>query len=137
MPYMMTPGDHEVVAEAIHRVLSRPPSFTAPLVPQGTSAGVAGIWDVELRYLCGRGAQRFLLEQSGNEITGAHQGEIYQGNLGGTVHANQVKLRSAMPVGGNTIHYHFEGTVQGDSMQGTVGLGEYGQAEWTAVRQKA
>lgn len=137
MPYMMMPDDHRVVAEALYKTLSKPPSFSAPVIPQGAPASVAGIWNVSLRYLRGQGTQRFLLEQSENQVSGAHQGEIYNGNLQGTVHANQLSFRSHMPVGGNSIRYLFTGTVEGNSMSGKVNLGEYGEAEWSAVRESA
>ena len=58
---------------------------------------------------------------------GAPRG-IYNGNLSGKVHAQQMSFRSVMPVGGNEIHYSFSGTASGNSMSGTVALGEYGQA---------
>lgn len=137
MPYMMMPGDDQVVAEALHKTLSAPPSFTAPEIPQGTPAEIAGIWNVSLKYLRGEGSQRFLLEQNGNKVSGAHQGEIYNGNLQGDVHANQVAFHSLMPVGGNAIHYSFTGTVEGGSMSGKVTLGEYGEADWSAIRESA
>jgi uncharacterized pyridoxal phosphate-dependent enzyme len=135
MPYMMMPGDDKIVADAIFAALSHPPAFSAPEIPQGAPAKVAGIWDVQMKYHCGEGRQRFLLEQQEGAVTGVHQGEIYNGNLAGTVHAQHVKFRSTMPVGGNEIEYSFSGTATGNSMSGTVALGEYGQAEWSATRE--
>src|SRR5277367_759970 len=135
MPYMMMPGDDKIVADAIFATLSHPPKFSAPEIPQGTPANVAGIWKVQMRYLCGEGGQRFLLEQQEIGITGVHQGEIYNGNLTGKVHAQQVSFRSVMPVGGNEIEYSFSGTATGNSMSGTVALGEYGHAQWSATRE--
>jgi len=88
-----------------------------------------------MKYLCGEGRQRFLLEQQQGAITGVHQGEIYNGNLTGKVHAQQVKFRSTMPVGGNEIEYSFSGIATGNSMSGMVALGEYGHAEWSAIRE--
>jgi len=137
MPYMMMPDDYKVVAEKLCDTLSHPKVFTAPAIPQGEPAGIGGIWDVQVDYLRGRGNQRFLLEQSAEKIRGAHQGEIYSGNITGTVHADQVVLRSAFPVGGNEIRYTFSGVVQGDSMHGKVALGEYGEATWSATRNTA
>src|SRR5580704_11671978 len=135
MPYMMMPGDDKIVADAIFTTLSSPPRFSAPEIPQGPPASVAGIWNVQMKYLCGAGSQRFLLEQKEGEVTGVHQGEIYNGNLTGKVHAQQINLRSVMPVGGNEINYSFNGTANGDSMSGTVALGEYGHAQWSATRE--
>jgi uncharacterized pyridoxal phosphate-dependent enzyme len=135
MPYMMMPGDDKVVADAIFATLSKPPKFSAPEIPQGSPASIAGIWNVQMKYLCGEGGQRFLLEQKEGEITGVHQGEIYNGNLTGKVHAEQVSFQSVMPVGGNEIEYSFSGTANGNSMSGTVALGEYGHAQWSATRE--
>jgi uncharacterized pyridoxal phosphate-dependent enzyme len=135
MPYMMMPGDDKIVAEAIFATLSHPPNFPAPAIPQGSPANIAGIWNVQMKYLCGEGAQRFLLQQQEGAITGVHQGEIYNGNLTGKVHAQQVSFRSVMPVGGNEIEYSFSGTATGNTMSGTVALGEYGHAEWSAIRE--
>ena len=135
MPYMMMPGDDKVVADAIFATLSKPPNFSAPEIPQGEPASVAGIWNVQMKYLCGEGLQRFLLEQKEGEVTGVHQGEIYNGNLTGKVHAQQISFHSVMPVGGNEINYSFSGTANGDSMSGTVALGEYGHAQWSATRE--
>jgi uncharacterized pyridoxal phosphate-dependent enzyme len=135
MPYMMMPGDDKIVADAIFSTLSNPPNFSAPEIPQGGPASVAGIWNVQMKYLCGEGSQRFLLEQKEGEVTGVHQGEIYNGNLTGKVYAQQISFRSVMPVGGNEINYTFSGTANGDSMSGTVALGEYGHAQWSATRE--
>ena len=135
MPYMMMPGDDKIVADAIFATLSHPPKFSPPEIPQGPAANVAGIWNVQMKYLCGDGSQRFLLEQQEGAVTGVHQGEIYNGNLTGKVHAQQVSFRSAMPVGGNEIEYSFSGTATGNSMSGTVTLGEYGHAQWSATRE--
>jgi hypothetical protein len=76
MPYMMMPGDDKIVADAIFATLSHPPKFSAPEIPQGAPANVAGIWKVQMKYLCGEGSQRFLLEQQEGAVTGVHQGEI-------------------------------------------------------------
>ena len=135
MPYMMMPGDAQIVADALLATLSHPPIFTAPEIPQGAPANVAGIWKVQMKYLCSEGGQRFLLEQQGGAVAGVHQGEIYNGNLTGKVHAQQVSFRSVMPVGGNEIEYSFAGSAAGDTMSGTVELGEYGHAQWSATRE--
>jgi len=135
MPYMMMPGDDKIVADALFATLSHPPVFVNPEVPPGPASNIAGIWNVRMKYQCGEGSQRFLLEQQESAISGVHQGEIYSGNLIGKVYAQQVSFRSVMPVGGNAIEYAFSGTASGNSMSGTVALGEYGKAEWSATRE--
>jgi hypothetical protein len=80
------------------------------------------------------GEQHFALKQDGNALSGDHKGEIYNGTLEGSIHGDQVKLRSNMVVPGNGIHWTFEGSVRGNSMSGKADMGEYGPATWTATK---
>jgi len=49
-----------------------------------------------------------------------------------------VKLRSAYgEEHGDSLNYAFKGTVAGDEISGTVDLGEYLSAKWTARRHGA
>jgi hypothetical protein len=95
---------------------------------------VHGNWTVAIKYSRGTGEQHFKLEQIGNDLTGAQQGELYKTAIQGSVHVNQIELRSAMSVSGNAIPWTFKGEVQGNEMAGTVNLGEYGEAAWHANR---
>jgi len=61
-------------------------------------------------------------------------GEIYSATLKGAVHADEVELHAVMNVSGNQFPWTFQGKVTGDRMGGTVLLGEYGQATWSASR---
>jgi len=151
--YMMEPGDVKIVGDAIYEALTKPGHYEDPVVPTGTQASVAGKWAVTVHYLRGTGAQQFDLIQNGSAITGAHTGEIFSGSFGGggggrgggggaggrggggsSVQGNQVTLSSSMTIPGNPLRFLFKGTVQGDTMSGTVNMGEYGEATWSAVR---
>jgi hypothetical protein len=134
MPYMMDPGEDRILADALFRVLSNPGHYPNPVVPGGAPAAVAGNWAVNIQYSCGMGEQHFVLKQDGNAVTGDHKGEIYSAILQGSIHGDQLKLQSNMPVPGNGIHWTFEGSVRGNSMSGNVNMGEYGPATWTATK---
>jgi uncharacterized pyridoxal phosphate-dependent enzyme len=134
MPYMMAPGDEQVIAAAIHEHLTHPGHYADPLVPAGTPAAISGGWEVQIQYTRGTGIQHFTLQQQGNTLTGMQQGELYTASLKGSVHANEIKLSSEMQVSGNTILWTFDGTVQGNFMSGNAGLGEYGAATWKATK---
>jgi seryl-tRNA(Sec) selenium transferase len=133
-PYMMIPGDEKVVAERLYAVLSNPPKFENPIVPQGEPASVAGQWQAEITFLRGSAMHTLLFEQHGQDLVGTHQGEFISGDLSGTVAANQVHFRSLQRIQGQRLSYQFTGAVDGDKMSGTVNLGEYGEAHWTAQR---
>jgi hypothetical protein len=134
MPYMMDAGEEKTVAEAVYEGLTKPGHFEDPVIPDGAPSQIDGTWAVTIHYLRGKGEQHFLLSQSGFTLTGKHQGEIYQADLRGEVHATQVDLHSVMAVSGNAIPWTFKGTVHGPSISGTVHMGEYGDAKWDATR---
>jgi hypothetical protein len=134
MPYMMEAGEDRIIANAIYEILTKPGPYESPVIPTGTPAPVQGAWAVTIEYLRGIGEQRFTLEQSGNDLTGMQSGEIYNAKLKGSVHANQIELRSSMAVGGNSIPWTFKGTIEGSNIAGTVHMGEYGGATWKAIR---
>jgi uncharacterized pyridoxal phosphate-dependent enzyme len=134
MPYMMDPGEDRIIADAIYAALTNPGVYKDPVVPTGAPTAIAGTWAVTIQYLRGKGAQKFTLTQSGGEISGLHQGELYSGKLQGQVHGDMVELRTVMDVPGNPIHWTFTGTAHGNSLSGAVTMGEYGAATWTATR---
>ncbi len=134
MPYMMDAGEDRILADALFKVLSNPGRNPNPAVPGGAPATVAGNWLVNIHYSCGTGEQHFALKQDGNGVTGDHKGEIYNSTVQGTIHGDQIKLTSNMPVPGNGIHWTFEGVVRGNSMSGNANMGEYGPATWTATK---
>ena len=134
MPYMMQAHDAKIIADALYEGLTKPGSYSDPGVPQGAAADVSGTWLTTVTYTRGAAEQHIELTQSGNEIKGMLHGEIYAAALAGSVHGNEVKLRGQMAASGDTISWHFAGTVRGGQMQGTVNLGEYGDAEGKAIK---
>lgn len=132
--YMMQAGEEKIIADALHEILTHPGSHPNPATPGGAPASVQGSWAVTIHYLRGTGEQKFVLEQKGNDVTGEHHGEIYNATFRGGVHGDEVELHSVMPVGGNPLHCNFKGIVTGGNMSGTVNMGEYGDAQWSAVR---
>lgn len=136
VPYMMMPGEAQIVAQRLYTVLSNPPKFENPPSSSGEPAPVTGQWALEIRFLRGSAQHTLILEQHGNELLGTHQGEFVSGDLTGSVHAAKVQFHSVQPIQGQTLSYVFTGTVTGDRMAGKVNLGEYGEAEWGASRHQ-
>ena len=134
MPYMMQEHDAAIIANALYEGLTRPASYSDPVIPQGMAAEISGTWLNTVTYSLGQGEQRFELMQSGNDVTGMLHGEIYTASLKGSVHGSEVKLNGTMEVSGYSVSWHFSGTVLGVMMSGKVNLGEYGDATWKALR---
>ena len=133
MPYMMMPGDDKIVAPRLHELLSSPQPQPKP-APHGSAALVAGQWDVEIAYNRDHAAHTLFIEQKGDKLVGSHRGEFLTGDIRGTVEGAKMRCRSSHHYEGTSIGYTFEGVADGDTMRGTVNLGEYGQAPFTARR---
>jgi seryl-tRNA(Sec) selenium transferase len=136
VPYMMMPGDDEIVAQRLYAMLSKPPKIESPQIPTGEPVSVAGQWQLEMQFSRGSATHTLILEQHGEELVGTHEGEFVSGDLTGTVHANKIDFRSAQKIQGQILSYEFTGSVDGDKMAGKVNLGEYGEAAWSADRHQ-
>jgi hypothetical protein len=135
-PWMMMPGDHKIVASRISAVLKDHPPFPNPVVPQGDLASVDGQWRATLTFARGSADHMLVFEQHGDSLVGTHFGEYGSGDLSGKVVANTVRFRSSQTIEGQQLSYEFSGTAQGDKMSGTLNMGEYGTAAWSAERHQ-
>ncbi len=133
-PYMMMPGDAQVVGQRLYAVLSKPPHFEIEPLPQGEPAFVAGQWEVKIDFKRGSAIHTVILEQKGSALVGTHRGEYVSGDLSGAVAANLVRFRSSQKTHGTFLFCDFMGTVDGETMSGVIDMGEYGRANWTAQR---
>lgn len=134
MPYMMQPGDSEIVARTISRYLRNPGKYSNPPVYAGATANLAGTWNVTINYVSGIGKQRFTLQQEGSLLSGNQRGELFDATLRGNVEADHVTLTSVMRPNGYYVPFLFTGVVAGKTLSGEVKLGEYGTGTFAAVR---
>ena len=134
MPYMMMPEDHKVVAERLRKVLADPPRMAAPAKSEGPLANVDGQWRLNIRYFNGAADHVLMFEQKDATIVGTHRGDITTSELRGSVAGPEVRFNSRHRYEGGSIDYDFAGKLENDRITGTVTMGEYGAAEFTAER---
>ena len=104
--------------------------------PAAPSAELSGIWDVEITYAASKTMHTLQLLQNGARVTGNHQGNFQSRDISGTVAADGVTLASNVNERhGDSLNYRFTGKATGDTMSGTLDLGEYLAATWTAKRR--
>ena len=133
--YMMSPGDEKVVAERLHALLSKPPKLEPQPPPKPPVTDLSGQWDVHIDYSGGSSEHTLHLRQQGGQLTGMHQGDYVSRELYGTLEGNAVRFASSYTEeNGDNLAYEFGGTVQGDTLAGTLDLGEYLTATWNAKR---
>ena len=110
------------------------PKFDNPPESSGMVASVGGRWKVKVQYLRGESDHVLVLEQHDGMLVGTHASPTLQGDLRGSVQDNKIRFRSAHRFEGTSIGYDFSGALEGETISGTVTMGEYGQARWTATR---
>lgn len=132
-PSQMQPGNEEVVAERIYQILT---AARSPLPSQLAAAEVdiSGHWDLTVEYFSSTSQHRLYLQQEGNWIEGTHQSDFSSQPIAGTVEGHQVKLRSQVRQPGDNIPFLFSGRVSDDTITGSIHLGEYLTAQFTAKR---
>ena len=109
-----------------------PKPSAAPAPPAGNAAGR---WDVEIHYAAGTGVHHLHLQQNGNRLEGIHQGNFLTRDISGTINGDIVSLASSVTERhGDALTYRFTGKVTGDTMSGTLDMGEYRAATWTRTQ---
>jgi D-glucosaminate-6-phosphate ammonia-lyase len=133
--WMMQPGDDRIVAERIHEVLSikRSPR-PEPAAPE---TNLSGRWDVNVEFFSSKSQHMLFLQQDGGRVNGSHKSDFSVRDVQGTIEGGQVKLRSNTTErgSGDSIPYIFAGTGSGDTFSGTLYMGEYLNAKFTATRR--
>ena len=129
----MQPGNEQVVAERIYQILTEARS------PQPTQLAVAevdisGHWDLTVEYFSSTSQHQLYLQQEGNWIQGAHQSDFSSQEIVGMVEGDRVKLRSQVHEAADSIPFLFSGRVSDDIISGSIFLGEYLTAQFTAKR---
>ena len=136
VPSTMAPGDERVVANRLYEILTAKHTLKPVVTPAAPSAELSGIWDVEITYAASKTIHTLQLLQNGARVTGNHQGNFQSRDISGTVAADGVTLASNVTERhGDSLNYRFTGKATGDTMSGTLDLGEYLAATWTAKRR--
>jgi L-seryl-tRNA(Ser) seleniumtransferase len=137
VPYMMANGDEKIVADRIVATLKNPPATPAPS-NAAPAADLSGRWDVEIEYSASKSNHVLHLKQTNGQIEGTHQGDFVSRDLMGQVEGNRVRLNSNYAErNGDSLQFEFNGQLSGDQITGTLSMGEYLDAKWTARRHVA
>ena len=129
----MQPGNDAVVADRIHRILSEPRNpRSTELTPAGVD--ISGQWDLSVAFFTSTSLHRLSILQDGNWIEGSHESDFSIQEISGVVEGNRVVLRSEVRKPGDSVPFLFSGDVSGDTISGSIHLGEYLTATFSASR---
>ena len=130
---MLADGDEKVVAQRISTLLLEPrsPKVVEAAVPP--AANLSGRWEVRIDYSAGSTVHALHLQQQDGRLSGLHQGDFLTRDISGTINGDRVTLASVVTERhGDALTYRFTGKVEGSSISGSLDLGEYLGATWTA-----
>jgi seryl-tRNA(Sec) selenium transferase len=133
--WMMQPGDDKVVADRIYEVLSRKRSPRPD--PPAPAMNLSGRWDVNVEFFSSKSQHVLFLAQDGASVNGSHKADFSVRDVQGIIEGNQIKLRSNTTErgSGDSVPFVFAGTGTGDAFSGTLYMGEYLNAKFTATRR--
>jgi L-seryl-tRNA(Ser) seleniumtransferase len=134
-PHTLAPGDDKIIADRLYAILSAPRTAKPADTVAAPAADVSGGWQVAIKFVAGESAHGFHLLQNDNRLTGSHQGDFATRDITGTIDGDTVTLSSNLASRGDTVPFRFTGKVAGDVIEGTLSLGEYLGATWTARRR--
>jgi hypothetical protein len=129
----MQPGNDKIVADRIYGVLSQK-RVPKPTTLDAPSANISGRWDADIEFFSSTSKHTFFMEQDGNWIQGSHRGEFTTRDMRGTMEGKTIKLRSVDRHPGDSITFIFSGTLSGETISGSIYMGEYQTAKFTAKR---
>ncbi|MGD8535969.1 MAG: hypothetical protein PVF66_08980 [Candidatus Aminicenantes bacterium] len=101
-------------------------------------ADVAGDWEMTSEGRQGPVTRTFTIEQDGEKITVTMPGMRGQGEVKaeGTIKGNDIEWSiTRQGRGGGEFTITYKGKVEGDTMSGTVQMGDFGSREWTAKKK--
>lgn len=133
--YMMMPGDAKIVADRLHEILSAKRPAWHPETPKTPAADLTGRWDLRIQFAAGSSDHTLHVRQQGNQLVGTHQGDFVARDFSGSISGNDVRIASSIgEVHGAALSYTFTGKLEADKLSGTLNMGEYLDAKWTATR---
>jgi L-seryl-tRNA(Ser) seleniumtransferase len=110
-------------------------SWTAKRAAAPPAVDVAGTWTVEVETAQGTGTPSFTFKQEGNKLSGQYRGLFGEAPLTGTMNGSAIVFSVDVTVEGNTVRITYSGTVEKDTMKGTVKLGDIGEGTFKGTRK--
>ena len=114
----------------VARAENKPAAPAAPV-------NVAGTWNCEIETAQGKGTPSFTFTQDGDKLAGHYKGRFGEAPVTGSLKGDAITFTFKASGPNGELEMTYTGTVSGDTMQGKVKLGDFGDADFTGKRQPA
>ena len=105
------------------------------LLVAAQAVNVTGKWILDVQTDAGSGTPTVTLKQDGDEADRALQRQLGEADLTGTVKGNDFSFRSAGDAQGQQFKVTYTGTVDKDTMKGSLDLGGLATGTFTGKKQ--
>ena len=96
---------------------------------------LTGSWDTTVQFFSSTSKHVLFIEQEGKWLKGWHKGDFSVRELTGEVESDtSVKMKSTDRHPADWVTFIFSGNIAGDSITGSIYMGEYRTATFTAKR---
>jgi imidazolonepropionase-like amidohydrolase len=104
-----------------------------PPAAASVATNVAGTWNVQVDSPQGAVQSTATIVQQGNQLSGTIRSDMGVGSINsGSLQGTEVRLRVTFDMGGNRMELEFIGTVEGNTMTGTLNSQAFGSMPFTA-----
>ena len=114
-------------------IVGPPPSAVSPT--GAAEASLNGTWTLDVNTGAGSGTPTVTFKQEGEKLTGQYSGQFGVSPLTGTVKGNAFTFQIEVAVEGTNVRVVYAGTVDKDSMKGTVTFGDLAEGTFTGKRK--
>lgn len=105
----------------------------AHLGAQGTN--VTGEWAFTVQTDQGGGTPAITFKQDGEKLTGKYNGQLGTADLTGTLKGNDITFNFTIDVQGQAAPVTYKGTVEKNTMKGTMDIGGMVNGTFTATKK--
>lgn len=109
--------------------------FLAIAVVSLYAVDVAGEWEMTSEGRQGPQTQTFKIEQDGEKITVTMEGRQGEVTGEGTIKGNAIEWSITRETQRGEFTTTYKATVEGDTMTGTMSMGDFGEREFTAKKK--
>lgn len=130
-----TQGDWSATRAAEAPAAATTPAPAAP-APAQDKIDVTGTWAFEVTTEFGTGSSTMAFKQDGEKLTGQYSGQYGEAALTGTVKGKEITFAYDLVRETVTAHVVYAGTIDKDTMKGTLSIGDMGNGSFTAKKTK-
>ena len=98
-------------------------------------ADVTGTWDLTVQTQQGTATPSLALQQSGEQLSGTYHGRMGDSKVDGTVRGRDIQFTVTLRFRDQDHVISYAGTVDTDTMKGTVQFGDRGSGTWSGKRR--